>query len=143
MGSVIRRSEGGNSFVDRKPDAFQRESSNLISTLIDHNFRYLSSMLGASLSGTNNRSSMDIKGTQKSYKYTRAETTQIDYFNIYPYASISKMNSFTNEQHFGFVIYIQSGGNQQQNLNKDISKEICDYLLLKKITITVEFSIKT
>ena len=50
-GSVIKRSERGNSVVHRKPDAVQRETSNLISPSIDHNFRRLSSGLGAACQG--------------------------------------------------------------------------------------------
>ena len=113
-GSVIKRSEGGNSVVDRKPDAVQRGSSNLTSPSIDHNFRCLSSELEGSLSGSSNRRPMDSRGTKTPYKYTGAEGSKIGYFNIYPYAPRSKVNSLTNGQYCGPVIYSQNGGNPQQ-----------------------------
>ena len=116
-GSVIKRSVGGNSVVDRKPDAVQRESSNLTSPSVDHNFRCLSSDFGCNLSGTNHRRPMDSRGTKTPYKYTGAEGSQIGYFNIYPYAPKSKVNSLTNGQYCGSAIYSQNGGNPQQSLN--------------------------
>ena len=115
-GSVIKRSEGGNSVVDRKPDAVQRGSSNLTSPSIDHNFRCLSSELEGSLSGSSNRRPMDSRGTKTPYKYTGAEGSKIGYFNIYPYAPRSKVNSLTNGQYCGPAIYSQNGGNPQQSL---------------------------
>ena len=64
-GSFVRRNEGGKSLVDRKLDVVQREISNLTSPSNDHNFRHLSSGLVGSLSGTNNRRSIDSSGTKK------------------------------------------------------------------------------
>ena len=55
----------------------------------------------SSLSGTNNRRSMDSRGTGKPSKYTRAEDSQIAYFNIYPYAPRTRGSSLTNGQYCG------------------------------------------
>ena len=73
--SVIRRNERENSVVNRKPDAAQREGSNLTSHSIDQNFTCLSSVLGdgGSLLGTNNGRSIDSRGTEKPYKYIWTE----------------------------------------------------------------------
>ena len=72
--------------------------------------------VGGSFSGTNNRRPMDSRGTKTPYKYTGAEGSQIGYFNIYPYAPRSKVNSLTNGRYCGSVIYSQNGGNPQQSL---------------------------
>ena len=56
-GSVIRRSEKGNSVVDRKPDVVQRHNINF--PLTDHNFKCLSSGLG-----------QPVRGRGKPCKYT-------------------------------------------------------------------------
>ena len=45
MGSVIQKSEAGHSVVDRKPDAVQKDNSNVTSPSTDHNLRCLSSGL--------------------------------------------------------------------------------------------------
>ena len=98
----------------------------------------LSSGLGGSLSGKNNRRSMDSRVKEKPYKYTGAKVSQIGYFNIYSEAPRSKFKSLTNRQYCGSVIYSQNRGTHNKVLS-DISKEIWDYLLLERITITVQY----
>ena len=44
---------------------------------------------------------MDSRGTGKPSKYTRAEDSQIAYFNIYPYAPRTRGSSLTNGQYCG------------------------------------------
>ena len=94
--------------------------------------------VGGSLSGTDNRRTMDSRGTNAPYKYTGAEGSQIGYFNIYPNAPRSKVNSHTNGQYCRSVIYSQNGGNPQQSLIGHKQRD-WDFLLLKEITITVEY----
>ena len=92
--SVTRRNERENSVVYRKPDAAQREGSNLTSHSIDQNFTCLSSVLGdgGSLLGTNHINIFELKAGQ------------IGYFNIYPYAPKIKVNSLANGQYCGSAI---------------------------------------
>ena len=127
-GSVIKRSEGGNSVVDRKPDAVQRESSNLTSPPTQ-----LIITSDASLQGWGQLvrdKQQEVHGQQRKLKLkaasseTGAEGSQIGYFNIYPYAPRSKVNSLTNGQYCGSVIYSQNGGNPQQSLIRHKQRDL-------------------
>ena len=59
---------------------------------------------------------MNNIGTEKPYKYTEAEGSQICYFNIYLCAPGSNVNSLTNAQYCGSVIFSRNVGNPQQSI---------------------------
>ena len=77
--SVVKRSEGTNSVVNRKPDAVQREGSNITYPSIDYNFRCLFSVLRGerSLSGTENKTPMDSRGTEKPYNILEPKVAKL------------------------------------------------------------------
>lgn len=108
--SPVRRSEGRNSVVDRKFDVVQGESNNISTSSTSYNFGRLHARVGGSLSRTNNRGSVDTRGTEKSYKHIRAEGSSVGNFDVHLYASTSTFNTFANRQYGGSFLYSENGG---------------------------------
>ena len=113
--SPVRRSEGRNSVVDRKFDVVQGESNNISTSSTSYNFGRLHARVGGSLSRTNNRGSVDTRGTEKSYKHIRAEGSSVGNFDVHLYASTSTFNTFANRQYGGSFLYSENGGDPQQS----------------------------
>ena len=149
MHSPVRCSESRNSVVDRKFDVAQGESNNISTSLTSYNFGRLHARVGGSLSKTNNRESVDTRGTEKSFKHIRAEGNSVGNFDVHLYASTSTFKKFANRQDDGYFLYSENGeggggwgggggGGTHNKVLSHITKEIWDYLLSKGITITVE-----
>ena len=80
---------------------------------------------------------MNNIGTEKPYKYTEAEGSQICYFNIYLCAP--GITSIHLQMHnIVDLSYIVEMWGTHNKVLSYISKEIWDYFLLKGMAITVE-----
>ena len=108
--SPVRRSEGRNSVVDRKFDVVQRGTNNISTSSTSYNFGRFHARVGGSLSRTNNRGSVDTRGTEKSYKHIRAEGSSVGNFDVHLYPSTSTFNTFANRQYGGSFLYSENGG---------------------------------
>ena len=77
---------------------------------------------------------MNIVRKQKSYKCFRSEGSKICNPDFYSNASISSIHTSSNSQYSYPFIF-----NTRNKVLSDIRKEIWNYLLAKRITITAEY----
>ena len=137
-GSVIKRSEGGNSVVDIKPDAVQRETSNLTSPSIDHNFRCLSSGLGAASQGQTTEGPWTAEEQKHHINILELKAAKLAILTFIRMHPEVKSIHLQTDDIVGLSYIVKMGGTHNKVLS-DISKEIWDFLLLKEITITIEY----
>ena len=133
-GSVIRRSKGGNSVVDRKPDGVQRENSNLTPhPSIDHNFRYLSSRLGAACQGQTTggpwtAEEQKMKNHINILELKAAKLAILTFIYMHPEV---KPIHLQMENIVGLSYVVKMGATHNKVLS-DINKEIWDYFAFER-----------
>ena len=88
--------------------------------------------------GQGKRTGALVKGIEEiPHKCARNESSQIGNY-VYDATSKWDLHSFTVRQHSVIVLSIESGGMKSQD-TVSVSKEIWDYVLFRKITITAEY----
>ena len=135
--SPVRRSEGRNSVVDRKFDVVQGESNNISTFSTGYNFGRLHARVGDSLSRTNNRGSVDTRGTENHINILELKAAQLAILT-FSYMHPQEHSIHLQTENMVALSYIVKIGGTRNKVLSDISKEIWDYLLSKGIAITVE-----
>ena len=124
--------------VERKFNSLQREIFNFFPTTNNNKLRCISAGLGSELSRTDNRRAMVHGGTQVSHICLGAKDSEISYNVLHIKRTGCNISSHPHGQHGSPIILHENGGSKNQELTA-ISKEIWQYLLKRKITITAEY----
>ena len=70
---------------------------------------------GGQLVKDKQQGSVDTRGTEKSYKHSRAEGSSVGNFDVHLYASTSTFNTFAHRQYGGSFLYSENGWGPQQS----------------------------
>ena len=91
-----------------------------------------------SLSGSHNKWTLDLPDKEKTHKCFRDEGNKVLNFNSHSHIFLSKIVASTYEPYGSYTIRLWGGGCTPNKTLTHLAKDIWDYLISKRIAITVE-----
>ena len=136
---IVTRGKGRTGLVGSKSPPVKWTTFPSSSTATNNFNRCLQAGLGSSLQGLPDRGTVVSWGENVAHKYSGVESSKASTLLLSPYVPINKINSLENRQYSSIDILEKDGGGTHSRALTDLSKQIWEYLLSHKITITVEY----
>ena len=136
--SVITGGKTGIRMVDSESRSQQWKVHTVKSSPNGNIFGCLKAGIGGSLQGEKDRGTMVKTRGKTTHKLIRVNGSKTSNFDFHTIISHDQLNSYSNGQYCGSNLFGKNGDTKNRDISV-LSKEIWDYLLEKKITITAEY----